>query len=390
MVALGGSITCGSITHDVPSYIEQVFQWINATFPHPENTFINSCKGGSGSTETALCFDAKVPRNADLITMEFTLNDAYSHVPYAVEHNIHNPLAWPRDMHSDRRHAPKFSSFRTWRGFEVLLRSALVHPNEPALVYIHAWVPPFEGFSWWMSQEADMSAFLEYYRYYADVMVAFLQDHAWAAATGPLSGPPTGPRSPLPAPLIPNNYEHGQQCAINEALITLVESSQGWEWVDQGKSGCGVLHGWEWVDEGKLGHHKRGWRSVTPGSKLITKPMDTTSKVQPSKEPVLLILGILKSYQHMGQAVLACESGCTCKPLEFNAHHTNKESVYHLVSQSPACVVSITVLQATSSSEHKIRIDMLGISTTGNATVWVRDHSHRPSASRKSRKLHQS
>ncbi len=44
MVALGGSITCGAGGRDVPSYIEQVFQWINATFPHPEHTFINSCK----------------------------------------------------------------------------------------------------------------------------------------------------------------------------------------------------------------------------------------------------------------------------------------------------------------------------------------------------------
>ncbi|CAL8471753.1 g11295 [Coccomyxa elongata] len=256
-------------------------------------------QGGEGSTAAGLCFDAKVPRNADFITMEFTLNDADYAVPFAVEY-LHSMLDWPRDMLSDNR-----------KGFEVLLRNAMLHPNQPALLYIHEWVAPFEGFSFWLSDEADMSTFLQYYRYYADVMVAFLQDHAYAAATGPSTGPPTGPPHPLPAPLIPSNYEHGSQCAINEALITLVQPSQGWEW----------------VDEGKLGHHKLGWRSVTPGSKLITKPMDTTSTVQNSSEPVLLILGILKSYEHMGQAVLACESGCTCKPLKFDGHHTIKESV---------------------------------------------------------------
>ncbi len=56
-------------------------------------------------------------------------------------------------------------------------------------------------------------------------MVAFLQDHAYAAATGPSTGPPTGPPDPLPAPLIPSNYEHGSQCAINEDLFTLVQPS---------------------------------------------------------------------------------------------------------------------------------------------------------------------
>lgn len=29
--------------------------------------------------------------------------------------------------------------------------------------------------------------------------------------------------------------------------------------------------------------------------------------------------------------------------------------VYHLVSQSPACIVSVTVLETTSSSEHKVK-----------------------------------
>ncbi len=152
MVALGGSITCGQGGRDVPSYIEQVFQWINATFPHPGHTFINSCKvwrllphcpptyaackctqqichrclfeepaiicipapvmwqGGEGSTAAGLCFDAKVPRTADFITMEFTLNDADYAVPFAVEY-LHSPLDWPRDMLSDNRSAHRSTWF---------------------------------------------------------------------------------------------------------------------------------------------------------------------------------------------------------------------------------------------------------------------------------------
>jgi hypothetical protein len=73
---------------------------------------------------------------------------------------------------------------------------------------------------------------------------------------------------------------------------------------------------------------------------------------------VVLILGILRSYQHMGRARLGCDSGCECEPLDFDAHHSERNSVinflYHKVSQSAVCVVSITVLPQSSSGEHKV------------------------------------
>lgn len=75
-------------------------------------------------------------------------------------------------------------------------------------------------------------------RYYADVMVAFLEDHAWAAAMGSPDGAPKGPPSPLPAPLIPNNYEQGHQCAINEDLFAQFEASQVTASLDQAACFC--------------------------------------------------------------------------------------------------------------------------------------------------------
>ncbi len=88
--------------------------------------------------------------------------------------------------------------------------------------------------------------------------------------------------------------------------------------------------------------------------------MDTTSTVRNSSEPVLLILGILKSYEHMGQAVLACESGCTCTPLKFDGHHTVKESVIKQVRNS------FIPLPFLSSQDKEMLVFMvIGKSTSG-------------------------
>ncbi len=76
-------------------------------------------QGGEGSTPAGLCFDAKVPRNADFITMEFTLNDAETHVPFRVDY-FDSILAWPRDMLSDKRLALGSRAFPTLIGISIM------------------------------------------------------------------------------------------------------------------------------------------------------------------------------------------------------------------------------------------------------------------------------
>ena len=38
-------------------------------------------------------------------------------------------------------------------------------------------------------------------------------------------------------------------------------------------------------------------------------------------------LGLLMSYEHMGYALVACLEGCTCPPKEFNLLHTFRISM---------------------------------------------------------------
>ena len=60
---------------------------------------------------------------------------------------------------------------------------------------------------------------------------------------------------------------------------------------------------------------------------LYLQPMDTTSAVLPANVSVLLIVGSLYSYEHMGRAELACESGCECNPLLIDGTHKEHTNV---------------------------------------------------------------
>ena len=64
-------------------------------------------------------------------------------------------------------------------------------------------------------------------------------------------------------------------------------------------------------------------------------------------------------------AEISCISGCICEPHTLDAHHTKKESTTHLhpiaASQSEACLINVTVSNATScrSGEHKFKLSGL-------------------------------
>jgi hypothetical protein len=90
---------------------------------------------------------------------------------------------------------------------------------------------------------------------------------------------------------------------------------------------------------------------------------------------VLLQLAHLKSYEHMGQARIACAKGCTCNATTLDAHHSDRTSQTFLhgvmVSQAPQCVVSITVLPETHSGEHKFKVTGAMVSEVAGDTVGM-------------------
>ncbi|BEJ13648.1 hypothetical protein CspHIS471_0308220 [Cutaneotrichosporon sp. HIS471] len=55
-----------------------VFEWLNATFPHPDNAFVNGAQGGVGSGYFAWCFKEHIAPAPDLVLIELGINDMLS------------------------------------------------------------------------------------------------------------------------------------------------------------------------------------------------------------------------------------------------------------------------------------------------------------------------
>lgn len=55
-----------------------VFEWLNSTFPHPQNTFVNGAQGGVGAGYFAWCFKEHVAPDPDLVLIELGINDLLS------------------------------------------------------------------------------------------------------------------------------------------------------------------------------------------------------------------------------------------------------------------------------------------------------------------------
>jgi hypothetical protein len=101
-------------------------------------------------------------------------------------------------------------------------------------------------------------------------------DHAAAAAH-------------IPRPMVPHNHASLEnQCFIGpEFKAKSVVDAKGWEW----------------VNESKTARPKWGYVSKQPGSKLVFQ-VDARASSGNTSAPVLVQVGHLSSYQHMGKALL--------------------------------------------------------------------------------------
>jgi DNA polymerase alpha subunit B len=103
-------------------------------------------------------------------------------------------------------------------------------------------------------------------------------DHAAAAAA-----------AQIPHPMIPHNHASlRDQCFIGPAFKSMSVVN---------------AKGWEWVNESKTAHPKWGYISKQPGSRLVFK-VNATASSGNTTAPVLVQVGYLSSYQHMGKAQL--------------------------------------------------------------------------------------
>ena len=89
---------------------------------------------------------------------------------------------------------------------------------------------------------------------------------------------------------------------------------------------------------------------------------------------VVMGVGYLQSYEHMGIFKIECVSGCECEGVPSkNANWGSALSIYQTaylaVSQSPVCQIRITSLPNTTSDGHKIKFDTVLVAT-GMTESW--------------------
>jgi len=96
--------------------------------------------------------------------------------------------------------------------------------------------------------------------------------------------------APLPPPMIRGNYQSlSSKCFVGEAF--------------KEEAVVGKPASWEWVNESKTPRPKWGFVAKTPGAVLKIK-VNTTASTGAAEHPVLVQLGYLKSYEHMGKALV--------------------------------------------------------------------------------------
>ena len=82
VVTLGGRVTFGGGASDLSlAYPHHLFRWINSTFPptpgQPAHRFKNNGLPGTSSALFAICTQDLVPADADLVVLEFAINDEW-------------------------------------------------------------------------------------------------------------------------------------------------------------------------------------------------------------------------------------------------------------------------------------------------------------------------
>ncbi|KAI7841869.1 hypothetical protein COHA_004398 [Chlorella ohadii] len=126
---LGGSVTKGQgASTDGAAYPHRFFEFIRAAFPHSKHVLLNKGIGGTSSGIFAACAEQLVAPDADLVFVEFTVNDRPD-----------LPLTDPQR-----------------KGFEQLLRKLLRLPGRPAVVLLH-------HYPWWRASGDGRRLGLFYY-----------------------------------------------------------------------------------------------------------------------------------------------------------------------------------------------------------------------------------
>ncbi|KAL4427825.1 hypothetical protein ABPG75_001914 [Micractinium tetrahymenae] len=415
--ALGGSVTGGGGSSYPPAtaYVSRFFRWINATFPHRDHVFVNRAIPASTAFLFATCLSHHVPADADLVTLEFTVNE--------------------------RKEAP-FTSIER-RAFEQLLRRLLAYPGRPAIMMLHhySWFESTgDGLNqglYYAEPESQLSTLAQFYdvpvlsvraavwrlmaagaRHFRvnkvtlkDRTHRYLQNGTWLERTLPVSA--QGPLAKLAFYYVDSlhPYDPGHQTLAELLVHPLVRAVREVEAgeslgeddvrhaaeltgpdlpppmipgnVDEEPGACALLgdfkgvvverQGFEYRPErpnaSEFRNQKWGWTSSRPGS-WAELEVDTQQGSGHAEGDTLLWLSHLRSYAGMGTARAECRDGCVCNSTTLDGTWEQRVSLFYMtrfpVSRHPRCRIRVTVSDQPGaySADNGHKVTLVGVMVT--------------------------
>lgn len=363
IVILGGSFS----DHTTPTkWFSVVKDGLMDWFPGSNITIVNSAIGGTSPALAVVCYDRFVScdgQPVDLVFVEYNINNGFGVFP----------------VNDERIKAE-----------ELLMRRILAHDGHPAALFVQFNFPEHWLYGnddkYYLGTEDQVSTLLQYYgipwismrnaifhlqmnnrtgyteteirydrlhynhvghRYAADVVMRIFESVTWV--------PIQKSAIDLPQPMFPGNIPgRTVYCVMKNELPNYAKVASGF------KYGSDVVQ-----------HpHKVGYYATEPGSN-ISFALNTTSV---RNQTVVLYVGLLHSYQHMGIAVADCVQGCSCPSQRWDTHHIVKESVtlmrfLLLKAYNDECHVRVTVDKQTSSGEHKVKVEAFMLVDTSQPII---------------------
>ena len=359
VVAIGGSITAGvgvpPALRPTLGWARLLFAYLNRTYPHAAHDLQAVAVNGAGSAFFSTCGLAHVPPGTDVVLTEFAINDR--ELPGLVAFNydalvrallrqgvaVVVSLSWVQRDDLQHYATPNWRRTQTYRNVAVYQLAAQRHGLgclfvAPALLHK---VP--------RRRTAGYFSGLWHPSPRGHALMATAAAHLWGAvAEAPAPGPPAAAGGPPPEPPPPPAEGKRAVCYFHTDLQRRAQPP---------------AEGWGWVDEGAPGAAKTGFVAHRPGAVLLLGPFDVSNAHA-------IALGYLVSYSGYGRFAVEGR-GCQGSPVVrtvgevfpfpvVDAHHGERTSVTAVtifrVKGGARCHLQLTVLNATSSTGHKVKV----------------------------------
>ncbi|KAF6266240.1 hypothetical protein COO60DRAFT_1632898 [Scenedesmus sp. NREL 46B-D3] len=369
--AVGGSITNGAKASVIgeTDWFSLVGKYMQRAFPRASISLRNGALPATPSALMNMCLEQYVDDDVDLVFVEYVANDGsnrFDEVKAKVYERLLRKLLnrrskpavvlmqlMPKGMafaHGSREKVPFHGTLEDIYGAQaqyydlpwLSFRNAMWRMSE---LHIHGynWTDFMWDVDFMHPIDPGMAAI-------ADMAVHLLQQTAMGLLLHPLGRQDKELlQERLPPPMHAGNWEaKNLMCTYGEAFKPLVDTS--------------ASSGWLFINEGKRGAAKWGYISSTPGSRGGgTAAAAAEQDDGAGDEKMNVMLAYLKSYEGMGMAKFECTAGCSCEPKpQVDALHALPQSTIYLVrllvSQAARCEISVTLLQDSSSGQHKFKV----------------------------------